>query len=161
MKVKDTGTRVSSVNVNMGQDGPKMVMLSVNPSVDISNEIHHSQDAKRVAAIDKQLKALGALLKKEGLKVKLIPYTRTERVGLSKLEVGVPKALLSTGGSGGKWGIKVTSGDGKQSHVFTGTQHSLGPWDSKDVASMHVRDLQEQLAYDDDFKHPTFQVVPV
>jgi hypothetical protein len=59
----------------------------------------------------------------------------------------------------GTWGIKVTSGDGRRSHVFTSTQDIAGPFRSSDAAQSAIWSLKDQLAYDDDFKYPVFKVV--
>ena len=73
----------------------------------------------------------------------------------------VPAAVKTTPTSS-KFGIQVKGGyAGDKPHIFTGTEHSSGPWNSVEEARDQIGDLREQLAYDDDFKHPTFTIVPV
>lgn len=72
------------------------------------------------------------------------------------MQMDAQKAKKQTG-----YGIKVTSSLTRQSQIFTSTSRSEGPWKSEAEARNQVSDLNRDLEYEDDLKHPTFSIVKV
>lgn len=156
--------------VSAGSQDGKKLQIRISMEVNDSNSLYRRSATDPLHSVaEKELKKLGAALKQFGFtKFKLAPENvvgerRSPPKANCLVELGSASAnpKPSPSAKAGSWGIEVTSGDGRRKHVFTGTENSMGPWASAEIAQHHVSDLKHQLEYDDDFKHPTFKVVQV
>lgn len=146
--------------VGVFSDGKKAV-VTFAADIDWSNALYHSKENE--AARQKFVEGLTTLCK---------PVAAKYKAAGAKIVLDIPKDLKSSSDykfsvqflhsaakSAAKWGIEVTSGDGKNRHVFTSTPNSIGPWKDEGEARSHVDDLLQHLEYDDDYKRPSARVV--
>ena len=136
----------------------KKYQLHISPEVTFSNELYRLRkdlNSSSVKQAEEKTTELAKSLKTNGMKVTIVPNgsgMNVEVLAVFDFDPTDDKHIP-------KYGIKVTGKHGNSS-VFKTTPNSQGPW-TLEEAKLHVRDLAEHLSYDDDYKHPTFTIVPV
>jgi hypothetical protein len=137
------------------------ITVEFTGDVELSNQHYQSDEAGKLK-IEKMLetffKSIAAKYKAVGVKAKILKKNKLPKT-LYNLVLQISFEVPELKSRAGKFGIKVTAGDNSLSNVFTGTNNDLGPWNSREEAEWHIDDLRKQLAYDDDFKNPSFSVV--
>lgn len=151
------GLRISLTDFN-----GKVVKGIVRASWYVSDRVALNEDPTQLlppleVAMKKFVKAFKA---KAGFKAKLVPPTRPKSCPQIEFACPYVEVAAPTPKSVDKYAVQVIGPHASKKFTWDPITGSEGPWERED-ADYALRNLQEHLRYDDDFKRAAFSLVKV